>query len=185
MSHAIRQLSWVSAVLYVAANAGAQAPGKLKTAVIQLAADTPLLVYDIRFTGDTTTMPTALKYLVKDVAEYEGWYLTGTEKSKTIASRAKRVSLEYVPARSKNKATRIGKIDVKETAKSIDCVVTFAKKPARDELSRLGGILGTFARKYTKAAKNASATVEHSETAQAAVWNFHVHIEAAAAKAKK
>lgn len=179
---------WLAAiVLGIAGVSGGQAPdpAKLKTAVVQWVADMPNLTYDIRFTGDTTTMPTALKYLVKDLAEYEGWYLTGEDKTKTIASRAKRISLEYVQGKSKIKATRVAKIDVKETPKSIDLVATFAKKPSREEVSRLGGILATFSRKYAKIAKNAPATLEQTETAKVAVWSFQVRFDMPPAKVKK
>src|SRR6478735_5949990 len=77
---------------------------KLRTAVIQWIADTPALTYDVRYSGDdTTTMPTALKYLLKDLADSEGLYLTGEDKSKTIASQNRRITLEYAPTKSKAK----------------------------------------------------------------------------------
>jgi hypothetical protein len=159
--------------------------GKRKTAVIQWVADAPVLVYDIRFTGDGTTMPTALKYLLKDLAEGEGFYLTGEDKSKTVASQAKRISLEYTPTRSKPRPIRTAKIEIKELDSAITCVVTYLKKPAKDDVTRTGDMLETFGRKYLKTAKNAPATVEPAATARASVWSFDIRFKEPPAKDKK
>ena len=161
-------------------------PAKRRTAIILWVADAPQLVYDVRYTGgDSTTMPTALRYLVKDLAESEGWYLTGEEKSKTIASQAKRITLEFTKAKSKGNATRASKVEVKEAVGSVACVVSFAKKPGADDVKRMDSVLETFARKYAKVAKSVPSTVEHAETAKANVWSFEVRFKEPAAKAKK
>ena len=161
-------------------------PPKLKSAVILWVADSPQLTYDIRYTGgETTTMPTALKYLVKDLAENDGWYLTGEDKSKTVASQAKRISLEYTAAKSRLKAARVSRIEVKETPKSVACVVSFAKRPGADDVKRLGEMLETFARKYTKATKSVASTVESAETMKATVWTFDVRFKDLPKKDKK
>jgi hypothetical protein len=161
-------------------------PVKLKSAVILWVADSPQLTYDIRYSGgDSTTMPTALKYLIKDVAEYDGWYLTGEDKSKTVASQSKRISLETTAAKSKLKFARVGRIEVKETPKSVACVVSFAKKPGADDVKRLSEVLETFARKYTKATKSVASAVESAETMKATVWTFDVRFKEAAKKDKK
>jgi len=171
----------------VVAGVPAQDPeaGKRKTAVIQWVADSPQLTYDVRFTGDSTTMPTALKYLVKDLAESEGWYLTGEDKSKTVASQAKRLTLDYAGAKSKPRNIRVSKIEIKEHPSAVACNVTYAKKPGKDDLSRTSGILETFGRKYLKVAKTIRSSVESTETAQAKVWSFEVSFKDPAAKEKK
>lgn len=185
MSRFASLLALAALAVVAASSAGQDAPVKLKAATIQWVADAPLLTYDVRYLGgDTTTMPTALKYLLKDLAECEGWYLTGEDKSKTIASQAKRISLEYTKARSKLKTNRVGKIEAKETPGAVEFVVTFAKKPGGEELTRLGGVLETFARKYVKAAKSISAAVQHEATTKANVWNFEVRFKEPAAKKK-
>lgn len=168
-------------------SAPAQDPeaAKRKTAIIQWVADAPQLVYDIRFTGDSTTMPTALKYLVKDLAENEGWYLTGEDKSKTVASQAKRITLDYAAAKSKPKGVRISKVEIKELPDAVACVVTYGKKPGKDELARTSGILETFGRKYLKIAKTIRSNVASAETNKASVWSFEVRFKDPAAKEKK
>lgn len=178
----------VTVLLAVTAGLPAQEPdpAKLKSAVILWVADSPQLTYDIRFAGgESTTMPTALRYLVKDLAENDGWYLTGEDKSKTVASQAKRISLEYTAAKSKIKTARVGRIEVKETPKSVACVVSFSKKPGADDVKRLSGVLQIFARKYTKAAKSVVSTVEPAETMKATVWTFEVRFKEPAKKDKK
>src|SRR5262245_2883575 len=159
-------------------------PPKLKSAVILWVADSPQLTYDVRYTGDSTTMPTALKYLLKDLAEYDGWYLTGEDKSKTVASQTKRISLEYTAAKSKLKTARVSRIEVKENPMSVACVVSFAKKPGADDVKSLSGVLETFARKYTKAAKSVASAVEPAEM-KSTVWNFEVRFKEPAKKDKK
>ena len=185
----LHQLALAIFIVASAASLGAQQPAgiKLKAAVIQWVADVPQLTYDIRYSGgEGTTMPTALKYLIKDLAEMEGWYLTGEDKSKTVASQAKRIHLDYTSAKSKPATIRIGKIEVKETPKSVDFVVWFAKKPGRDDVTRLDGVLQTFARKYMKLAKSERTTIAHAEAAKANVWTYEVRFkELAAAKDKK
>ena len=160
-------------------------PGKLKSAVILWVADSPQLTYDIRYSGESATMPTALKYLIKDLAEYDGWYLTGEDKTKTVASQSKRISLETTAAKSKLKVARVGRIEVKETPKSVACVVSFAKKPGAEDVKRLSEVLETFARKYTKATKSVASAVESAETMKATVWTFDVRFKEAAKKDKK
>src|SRR5262245_29716739 len=160
-------------------------PVKRKTAVIQWVADAPQLIYDIRFTGDSTTMPMALKYLTKDLAESEGWYLTGEDKSKTVASQAKRITLDYSAAKSKLKAIRVSKVEIKELPDAVACLVTYSKKPGKDDVARTGGILETFGRKYLKIAKTVRSSVSSAETAKASVWSFDVHFKDPAAKEKK
>src|SRR5262245_61387279 len=159
-------------------------PVKLKSAVILWVAEGPQLTYDVRYSGDSTTMPTALKYLIKDLAEYDGWYLTGEDKTKTVASQSKRISLETTAAKSKLKFARVGRIEVKETPKSVACVVSFAKKPGSEDVKRLSEVLETFARKYTKATKSVASAVESAET-KATVWTFDVRFKEAAKKDKK
>lgn len=151
----------------------AQVPNKLKTASIDWIADVPMLVYDVRYTG-AETMPTPLKTLLKDIAESEGFYLTGEDKSKTVSSQSKRISIEYVKAKSKLKPVRIGKIEVKETPASIQCLVAFSKKPSETDLTKVDGILETFARKYRKAAKSVTSSVKHTEGTQPSVWAFQI-----------
>jgi len=184
------RIPWFAALALVAVIGRQPAPTqepelKRRTALIQWVADSPQLTYDVRFTGDSTTMPTALKYLVKDLAESEGWYLTGDDKSKTVASQAKRITLEYVGAKSKLKNIRVTKIEVKELPSAVACTVTYGKKPGKDDVTRTGGILETFGRKYLKAAKTARANVESAETARASVWSFDVRFNDPAAKEKK
>ena len=179
---------WPGAAIFLWAgwlSAQAPEPAKLKTATVQWVADTPQLTYDVRYSGDGTTMPTAFKYLLKDLAELEGWYLTGEDKSKTIASQAKRIQLEYTQAKSKVKGPRVSKIDVKETPKSIDFVVAFAKKPSRDEVAKLGDVLETFSRKYAKIPKGTAADVELADTPKATVWKLEVRYKAPPAMDKK
>jgi hypothetical protein len=160
-------------------------PARHKTALVQWVSDGPPLVYDVRFTGGDTTMPTALKYLIKDLAESEGWHLTGQDKSKVVASQAKRIALDYTPARSKPRAVRAGQIEINEQPDAIHCVVTFAKKPGKDEVSRTGEVLETFGRKYLKVAKTLRATVEAAEASRANMWSFGIRFKDAAAKDKK
>ena len=149
---------------------------KRKSAAIQWVADGPPLVYDVRFTGgDSTTMPTALKYLVKDLAASEGWYLTGEDKSKTVSSTSKRISLDVTKEKSKLGVMRVSKIDVKELPNALACVVTYSKKPAKEDVARIGGVLETFGRKYLKIAKGIAATVAPAEAGKANVWAFDVH----------
>lgn len=185
----MRIVRFAAGIVLVAATAAASAqeadPAKLRSAVILWVADSPQLVYDIRYAGGGTTMPTALKYLIKDLAENDGWYLTGEDKSKTIASQAKRISLEYMGAKSNLRPVRVGRIEVKEAPKSVACVVSFGKKPGADDVKRVGGVLEMFARKYRKAAKSAASSVESAATNKATVWTFEVHFEEAAKKAKK
>ena len=84
-------------------------------------------------------MPTALKYFLKDLAESEGWYLTGEDKSKTVASQAKRISLETTNAKSRLTPVRISKVEVKELAGAVNCVVSYGKKPGADDFKRHRG----------------------------------------------
>lgn len=156
---------------------------KLKTAQVLWVADAPQLVYDVRFTG-ADTMPTALKILLKDIAESEGWYLTGKDKSTTVSSQSKRISIEYVPLKSKLKPVRIGKVEIKESPAAVDCLVVFSKKPSNADLTRLDDVLETFARKYRKAAKSVSSTVKHKEGSQPSVWAFEVKFKEPAKAAK-
>jgi hypothetical protein len=160
-------------------------PAQRKSALILWVSDAPL-TYDVRYAGgDSTTMPTALKYFLKDLAESEGWYLTGEDKSKTIASQAKRITLETTNAKSRLSAVRISKVEVKEIPGAVSCVVTFGKKPGADDLKRTEGILNMFARKYAKVAKGTSSTVQQNDTAKGNVRSFEVRFKEAAAKAKK
>jgi hypothetical protein len=156
-----------------------------KSAVILWVTDAPL-TYDIRYAGGAgTTMPTALKYFLKDLAESEGWYLTGEDKSKTVASQSKRISLETTNAKSRLSAVRVSKVEVKEAPGAVNCVVTFGKKPSADELKRTEGILNTFARKYSKVAKATTSTVQHADVAKGFVWSFEVRFKEPPAKVKE
>ena len=184
----MRVVDFLGTIIFVAAaSLSAQDPdaAKRKTAVIQLVADAPQLTYDIRFTGgDSTTMPTALKYLIKDLAQCEGWYLTGEDKSKTVASQAKRIWLETTKAKSKVSGTRVNKIEVKELPGMIACVVSYGKKANLEDVKRTGGVLDTFARKYVKLVKGAATTVTHAETAKPSVWSFEVRYKEPAKEKK-
>ena len=178
--------AWAFVTVLSAVSLQAQDPGaKRKSAVILWVTDAPL-TYDVRYAGgDSATMPTALKYLLQDLAESEGWYLTGEDKSKSVASQAKRISLETTNAKSRLSAVRISKVEVKELAGAVNCLVTFGKKPAAEDVKRTEGILNTFARKYAKVVKATSSTVEHTEPAKGNVWSFEVRFKETAAKAKK
>ncbi len=153
-------------------------PRLLRTATVQWVSDGPPLVYDIRYAGgDSTTMPTALRYLVKDLALSDGWYLTGEDKSKTVASQSKRLSLAYTREKSKIAAVRITKVEVKEGANAVGCTVSFTRKPAAEDVKRAEGVLETFTRKYEKLAKGTPLTVESAATAKTAIWSFEVRFK--------
>lgn len=173
-------------VVAVTMAADEPAPAKLRTAVIQWVADNPQLTYDVRFAGgDSTTIPAALKNLLRDLADSEGIYLTGESKSKTVASQNRRYFFEYTAVKSKIKGTRVSKVDVKEVGDGVMFVVRFGKTPGDDDLTRIDGVLETFARKYQKVAKGAPATVRHRELPKGGGWTFTVHFKEADAKGKK
>ena len=170
--------------LFLVLTTDAQQPSKLKTAVINWIADGPVLVYDVHFTG-VETMPTSLKTLLKDIAENEGFYLTGEDKSKTVSSQSKRISIEYVPTKSRYRPVRIGKVEVKETPATVECTVAFSKKPSETDLTKVDAILETFARKFRKATKSVTSSVKHTEGSQPTVWAFAISFKEPPPKAKK
>lgn len=183
----MRQLFGCSILLVLCTALAAQdePPVKFKTATIQWLGDTPVLAYEVRYNSDTTTMPTAFKYLLKDLADSEGWHLTGEDKSKTIASQVRRVAIAAVKSKSKVNPVRVTKIEAKETPMAVEFVVTFGKKPAEADVTRTAGVLETFARKLVKATKSVASTVQHEPTGKGAVWNYEVRFKETAAKPKK